>query len=43
MVISVWFIPAGGEVPPEEVGAIRERAQLLRSHALAQKTNHDHY
>ena len=32
-----------GSVPPEEVSAIRERAQLLRSHALAQKTNRDHY
>ena len=32
-----------GTVPPEEISAIRERAQLLRSHALAQKTNRDHY
>lgn len=32
-----------GTVPPEEISAIRERAQLLRSHALAQKINHDHY
>ena len=31
-----------GTVPPEEISAIRERAQLLRSHALAQKTDH-HY
>ncbi|MGH8238405.1 MAG: hypothetical protein ACREXP_15485 [Steroidobacteraceae bacterium] len=34
---------ASGTVPPEEISAIRERAQLLRSHALAQKNNHDHY
>ena len=34
---------AAGTVPAEEISAIRERAQLLRSHALAQKTNHDHY
>jgi hypothetical protein len=34
---------AGGTVPPEEISAIRERAQLLRSHALAQKTSHNHY
>ena len=34
---------ASGTVPPEEISAIRERAQLLRSHALAQKTNHNHY
>ena len=27
---------ASGTVPPEEISAIRERAQLLRSHALAQ-------
>ena len=32
-----------GSVPPEEISALRERAQLLRSHALAQKTNRDHY
>jgi len=32
-----------GTVPPEEVSALRERAQLLRSHAVAQKANHDHY
>jgi hypothetical protein len=32
-----------GAAPPEEISAIRERAQLLRSHALAQKTNHNHY
>jgi hypothetical protein len=32
-----------GAVAPEEVSAIRERAQLLRSHALAQKTNRNHY
>ena len=34
---------AAGTVAPEEISAIRERAQLLRSHALAQKTSHDHY
>jgi hypothetical protein len=34
---------AAGTIPAEEISAIRERAQLLRSHALAQKTNHDHY
>jgi hypothetical protein len=33
----------GGTVPQEEISAIRERAQLLRSHALAQKTTRDHY
>jgi hypothetical protein len=32
-----------GAVPAEEVSAIRERAQLLRSHALAQKTSRDHH
>ena len=32
-----------GTVPPEEISALRERAQLLRSHAVAQKTNHNHY
>jgi len=32
-----------GSVPPQEISAIRERAQLLRSHALAQKSDHDHY
>ena len=32
-----------GTVPAEEVSAIRERAQLLRSHALAQKTTRDHH
>jgi hypothetical protein len=31
-----------GAVPAEEVGAIRERAQLLRSHALAQRATRDH-
>jgi hypothetical protein len=31
-----------GAVPAEEVSAIRERAQLLRSHALAQETTRDH-
>src|SRR5262245_14733527 len=31
-----------GAVPAEEVSAIRERAQLLRSHALAQQTTRDH-
>jgi hypothetical protein len=34
---------SGGTVAPEEISAIRERAQLLRSHALAQKSNRDHY
>jgi hypothetical protein len=33
----------GGTVSQEEISAIRERAQLLRSHALAQKTTRDHY
>jgi hypothetical protein len=32
-----------GSVPPQEISAIRERAQLLRSHALAQKTSRDHH
>ena len=32
-----------GAVPAAEVSAIRERAQLLRSHALAQKTSRDHH
>ncbi len=32
-----------GAVPAEEISAIRERAQLLRSHALAQKTTRDHH
>lgn len=32
-----------GPVPTEEVSAIRERAQLLRSHALAQQTTRDHH
>lgn len=32
-----------GTVPPEEISAIRERARLLRSHALAQQTTRDHY
>jgi hypothetical protein len=32
-----------GPVAPAEVSAIRERAQLLRSHALAQKTSRDHH
>ena len=34
---------SSGAVAPEEISAIRERAQLLRSHALAQKANHTHY
>jgi hypothetical protein len=34
---------SAGTVAPAEISAIRERAQLLRSHALAQKTNHNHY
>jgi hypothetical protein len=33
----------GREVSQEEISAVRERAQLLRSHALAQKTTRDHY
>jgi hypothetical protein len=32
-----------GPVPPEEISAIRQRAQLLRSHALAQKSSRDHH
>jgi hypothetical protein len=32
-----------GTVRPEEISAIRERAQLLRSHALAQKSTQDHH
>ncbi|HKS58159.1 MAG TPA: hypothetical protein VJS12_22880, partial [Steroidobacteraceae bacterium] len=32
-----------GAVPAEEVSAIRERAQLLRSHALAQRSSRDHH
>ena len=32
-----------GPVLAEEVSAIRERAQLLRSHALAQKATRDHH
>ena len=32
-----------GAVSAEEISAIRERAQLLRSHALAQKTTRDHH
>jgi hypothetical protein len=32
-----------GPVPAAEISAIRERAQLLRSHALAQKTTRDHH
>ena len=32
-----------GPVPPAEISAIRERAQLLRSHALAQRTTRDHH
>jgi hypothetical protein len=32
-----------GPAPAQEVSAIRERAQLLRSHALAQKTTRDHH
>ena len=34
---------ASGTVAPEEISAIRERAQLLRSHALAQKSTQDHH
>jgi hypothetical protein len=32
-----------GAVPTEEVSAIRQRAQLLRSHALAQKASREHH
>jgi hypothetical protein len=32
-----------GTVAAEEISAIRERAQLLRSHALAQQTTRDHH
>jgi hypothetical protein len=32
-----------GPAPAQEISAIRERAQLLRSHALAQKTTRDHH
>ena len=32
-----------GSVSPQEISAIRERAQLLRSHAVAQQANHNHY
>jgi hypothetical protein len=32
-----------GAVPAAEVSAIRERAQLLRSHALAQRSSRDHH
>jgi hypothetical protein len=41
--VEVAQSSAGGAVAPEEISAIRERAQLLRSHALAQKNNHSHY
>ena len=34
---------SGGEVSQEEISAIRERAQLLRSHALTQKSTQDHH
>jgi hypothetical protein len=41
---AVELAKAGaGTVPQEEVSALRERAQLLRSHAVAQKANHNHY
>ncbi|MGH8188401.1 MAG: hypothetical protein ACREUC_17715 [Steroidobacteraceae bacterium] len=33
---------ASGEVAPEEIAAIRTRAQLLRSHALAQRATRTH-
>lgn len=33
---------ASGEVTPEEIAAIRTRAQLLRSHALAQRATRTH-
>jgi hypothetical protein len=32
-----------GAAPAQEISAIRERAQLLRSHALAQQTTRDHH
>jgi hypothetical protein len=32
-----------GAVPADELSAIRERAQLLRSHALAQQSSRDHH
>ena len=32
-----------GTVAAEEISAIRERAQLLRSHALAQRSTRDHH
>jgi hypothetical protein len=32
-----------GPAPAQEVSAIRERAQLLRSHALAQKSTREHH
>lgn len=32
-----------GPVPDAEISAVRERAQLLRSHALAQQTTRDHH
>ena len=31
-----------GEVPAEEISALRERAQLLRSHALTHRSTRDH-
>jgi hypothetical protein len=34
---------ASGTVPAEEISRIRERAQLLRSHALAQRAKQEHY
>lgn len=34
---------SGRTVSQEEISAVRERVQLLRSHALAQKTTRDHY
>jgi hypothetical protein len=41
---AVTLSKAGaGPVPDEEISAIRERAQLLRSHALAQQTSRDHH
>jgi hypothetical protein len=32
-----------GTVPAEEISALRERAQLLRSHALAHRSTRDHH
>jgi hypothetical protein len=40
---ALTFASAGAKpVPAEEISAIRQRAQLLRSHALAQKSTQEH-